>query len=290
MKARIVRALFGCLGALPFPLMEAVGTGVGLLHWYLPNRTRRNAQANIDRCHADRDAGWRRALLRSNMIETGRTFAETAWLLRRRQDEVLHLVRAVHGREHLERARAAGSGVICATPHLGAWELAGAYLSAQIPLTALYRPPRLAAFDDILRGGRERLGARPVPTDSSGVRALHRALRAGEAIGVLPDQQPRGGQGVEAPFMGRPAPTMTLLSRIAASTGAAVLFTVMVRQPRGRGFALHIWPADPAIVDPDPETAATQINREVERAIALAPAQYMWNYQRYRRRRGSGRT
>ena len=47
---------------------------------------------------------------------------------------------------------------------------------------------------------------------------------------------------------------------------------------------MHIWPAGADIADNDPEVAATRINRETERAIALAPAQYMWNYQRFRQR------
>lgn len=284
MKALTVRGLLWCLGALPFRAMEALGAGIGLLHWYLPNRARRHSQANIDRCYGDRDPAWRRALVRASLVALGRTLAESAWFLSRRPDQVLPLVHAVRGGEHLERARRAGRGIICATPHLGAWELAAAWVATRTSLTVLFRPPRLAALGEALRRGRERLGGRPVPTDGSGVRALHRALRNGEAVGLLPDQQPREGQGVYAPFMGQPALTMTLLSRIAARTGAAVLFTVMVREPGARGFTLHVWPADPAVADADPEVAAAQVNREVERAIALAPAQYMWNYQRFRRR------
>lgn len=288
MKARIIRLLFRALGALPFRIMETAGASIGLLHWHLPNRTREHARANIERCFAERDPRWRRDLLRANLISTGRTLAESAWLLRRSPVQALALVQEVHGREHFEQARAEGAGVILATPHLGCWELAGAYMAQQGPLTVLYRPPRLASLDALLRGGRERLGARPVPTDGSGVRALHRSLRAGESIGLLPDQQPRDGQGVEAPFMGQPALTMTLLSRIAARTGAPVVFVAMVRNPGGRGFTAHLWRAEAALTDTDPVVAATAVNREVERAIRLAPEQYMWNYQRFRRRRHRG--
>ncbi|MDZ7749087.1 MAG: lipid A biosynthesis acyltransferase [Halofilum sp. (in: g-proteobacteria)] len=287
MKVQLVRALLWCLGALPFRVMEGVGAGIGLLLWLVPNRSRRNTQDNVARCYPGRDAAWRRAFTRASLVATGRTAAESFWLLSRDREQVLPLVHAVRGAEHIDEARAAGRGIICATPHLGAWELAAAWVSTRTPLTVLFRPPRQAALAEILRRGRERLGGRPVPTDGSGVRALHRALRAGEAIGILPDQQPRDGQGVYAPFMGQPALTMTLLSRIAARTGAAVLFTVMVRNPDARGFTLHVWPADAAIADPDPVVAATRVNREVERAIALAPEQYMWSYQRFRRRGGA---
>lgn len=284
MKALAARALLALLGALPFRAMQAAGAGIGLLHWYLPNRTRRHAAANIETCYADRSGAWRRWLLRAGLIATGQTLAESAWFWRRGPEQALPLVREVRGLEHIERARRAGRGIVFATPHLGAWELAAAHVATLVPLTVLYRPPRLAGLGDTMRTARTRLGMYPVPTDTSGVRALHRALRQGEAIGLLPDQQPRDGQGVIAPFMGRPAITMTLLSRMAARSGAPVLFTAMLRLPRGRGFALHVWPADPGVADPDPTVAATGVNREVERAIALAPPQYMWSYQRFRQR------
>ncbi|MDZ7788824.1 MAG: lipid A biosynthesis acyltransferase [Halofilum sp. (in: g-proteobacteria)] len=283
MKGQLARAMLWCMGALPLRLNRAVGAGIGLLLWYLPNRSRTHSEANIDRCYADRSPAWRRQLLRASLIETGRTFAEAAWFWQRSQQRVLRLVREVHGLEHIDRARNAGRGIIFATPHIGAWELAGSYVASRARLTVLYRPPRIQALDRAIRRGRERLGQIPVPTDGSGVRALHRALRKGEAIGVLPDQQPRGGQGVYAPFMGQPALTMTLLSRMAARSGARVLFVAMLRRPDG-AFAMHIWPAGEDIADDDAEVAATRINRETERAIALAPAQYMWNYQRFRAR------
>ncbi len=283
MKAQLARAMLWCMGALPFRLNRALGTGFGLLLWYLPNRSRIHSRANIDRCYPDRSPAWRRKLLRTSLIETGRTFTEAAWFWQRSQQRVLQLVREVHGLEHVDQARHERRGIIFATPHIGAWELAGSYVASCAPLTVLYRPPRIEALDRAIRRGRERLGSIPVPTDGSGIRALHRALRKGEAIGVLPDQQPRGGQGVYAPFMGQPALTMTLLSRLAARSGASVLFVAMLRRPEG-GFAMHIWPAGEDIADDDARVAATRINRETERAIALAPAQYMWNYQRFRQR------
>ena len=46
------------------------------------------------------------------------------------------------------------------------------------------------------------------PADLSGVRRLVRALKRGEAIGMLPDQVPSSGEGVWAPFFGRHAYTM----------------------------------------------------------------------------------
>jgi KDO2-lipid IV(A) lauroyltransferase len=36
--------------------------------------------------------------------------------------------------------------------------------------------------------------------------------------------------------------------------------------------------------DPDPEVAATALNREIERVVEARPAQYQWTYRRFSRR------
>lgn len=282
MKDRLIRLLLRLLTALPFRAAQALGTAIGWLHWILPNRSKRTSRENIEHCYAERRPEWRRRLLRQNLIETGRTLAESVWILGRPPEHSLPLLRETRGMDHLERALRAGRGVLFATPHLGAWELSAVAAAERIPMTVLYRPARVAAFSELVSVARARLGLHPVPTTPSGVRALYRALQHGEAVGILPDQEPRTGQGVFAPFFGRPALTMTLVSRLAARSGATVLIATTRRLPRGAGFSMRVWPADPRVADSDPEVAAAALNHEVERAIALAPAQYMWNYKRYR--------
>lgn len=283
MKALLIRALLRLFSVLPFRVAQAAGTGLGWLYWRLPNRMRRTSARNLARCYPDVTADERRRLLRATLIETGRSFAESIWFWSRRADQILPLLRDIRGREHLQQAQAQGRGVLLATPHMGGWELAAAACAAELPLTVLFRPPRERALAPLLHAARTRLGVHPVPTDATGVRAVHRALQRGEGVGLLPDQRPSSGHGVEAPFFGQSALTMTLLPRLARRHNATVLMVVCQRLPRGRGFRLHYWPTEPAVADADLSTAATALNREIERGIALAPAQYMWNYKRFRR-------
>jgi len=113
------------------------------------------------------------------------------------------------------------------------------------------------------------------------VRKLYKRLVDGGVVGILPDQQPKLGDGEFAPFFGTPALTMVLLSRLAQRTGALVLFAFAERLPRGAGFRLHVLPAPPGIADPDLPTAVAALNRGVEACVRLAPAQYQWHYKRY---------
>ncbi len=269
---------------LPLALNHALGSGLGLLTMILAGRLRHIAATNLRRCLPELDAGARKRLLRQSFMETGKMLTEAGavWLWPRQR--LLGLVREVRGEEHLRAAMEQGQGVIVITPHLGNWEVSGLYLSARYPITSLYRPHRIHSLDRIMRAGRERLGATLVPTDIRGVKALLAALRRGQLIGILPDQDPGFENGRFAPFFGIAANTMTLAPRLAAKSGAPVVACWAERLPRGRGFRLHFSPPTQTIGQTDTDAALAALNRQVETLIRQCPAQYQWSYARFRRR------
>ena len=134
--------------------------------------------------------------------------------------------------------------------------------------------------------GRSRGGAVTVPADSSGVRALLKTLKLGGNIMILPDQVPGKGDGVWADFFGRPAYTMTLLPRLAESTGAKVVFFFAERLAKGMGYHVHFIPME-TLFDNDKEKASQQTNEMVEKLIRMAPTQYLWSYNRYKHPAGA---
>ena len=120
--------------------------------------------------------------------------------------------------------------------------------------------------------------------DLSGVRGLIKALKRGEAVGLLPDQAPKMGEGKWLPFFGKPAYTMTLAARL-TETGAAVIFAFGERLSGGAGYRMHLrGPQFP--IEGSLEERATAINREIEALIRSCPGQYLWGYNRYKRPRG----
>ncbi len=281
-RGRIVPVLFRVIAYLPLPLAQGLGAALGGLLSLFPNETRRVARRNIYRCFPDWSPAQRRRLLRQSLRQTGRTAAETAAIWLWPLPRVLLRVREVEGEELLQQGMARGRGVIMLSPHLGSWEMSGLYLSAQWGITSMYRPPKLMAMNALMQQGRERGGARLVPTDASGVRALLRALRQGRMIGILPDQDPERESGVFAPFFGHPANTMVLLPKLARKSGATVLFIYAERLSRGRGFRLHIRPAPDGIDDADLGRAAASLNQGVEACVRQLPVQYQWGYKRFK--------
>jgi KDO2-lipid IV(A) lauroyltransferase len=269
--------LFRLLSRLPLPVLHNLGAALGWLIWLLSPTYRRHLRENIalaGMSHASHAA----------IAEAGKGIAETPKIWLSPQAELLGLIARVSGWEHVEAARQTGRGVIVLTPHIGCFEIAGHYIASRMPITTLYRRPRQDWLAPLMEEGRGR-AFKLAPADLSGVRRLMKALRQGEAIGVLPDQAPGNGEGIWAPFFGKPAFTMTLVARL-AETGATPLFVVAERLHYGAGYQLRFLPLS-APLSGDLTARVAQINREIETVIHLCPEQYLWGYNRYKKPSGA---
>jgi KDO2-lipid IV(A) lauroyltransferase len=269
------------VGLLPLPVVHALGAAAGYVLWIMHGRARRVAVRNLSLVITQNGAEKRHQLARTSLIETGKAIAETATIWGRTPQHSLGLIREVRGQPLFDAARASGKGLIIAAPHLGCWELLNYWLAARSPLSIVYRPPRQPSIEPLLLKVRGNLPVEQVRASGAGVRALYRRLADSGVVGILPDQRPKQGEGVMAPFFGVPALTMVLLSRLARSTGATVLFAFAERLPRGRGFRLHFVEAPSDIADEDLVVACTALNRGVERCVEQAFAQYQWTYKRF---------
>ncbi|MBB3189932.1 lysophospholipid acyltransferase family protein [Halomonas cerina] len=282
LQARAVALLWRSLARRRLSTLWRLARLVGPLVQGISRREREVTRINLAEVYAERSETARRRLRRESLVHSSATMLELGFAWLGPADRVEASILEVHGRELLDEARAGGRGVIVLAPHFGNWEVLNFWLSGHFPFTAMYEPPKLTALDPLIRRGRERQGARLVPTTSRGVAALLKALKRSEAVGILPDQVPHWGSGVFAPFFGRPAYTATLLPKLVARTEARVVTGVARRLP-GRGFAIHFLPADERVYAPDEATSAAGVNASVEATIALAPAQYQWEYKRYRK-------
>jgi KDO2-lipid IV(A) lauroyltransferase len=270
----LVASLFRLGRHLPLWCLHLAGSMLGWLSFLLSPRYRRRLLA-----HAAQ-AGYDRAVALASVGQAGRLVAELPRLWLGRPVPVQW-----DGEQHIETALQDGAGLLFLTPHLGCFEITAQAYAARFgprrPMTVLFRPPRLAALRDLVVQARQRPGLQTAPVSLAGVRQLMRALKAGEAVGLLPDQVPPQGQGVWAPFFGRPAYTMTLSARLAEAGNCRVLLSWGERLPGGRGYVVHVRPlAEP--LPGAPEAAAALINQAMESLVRESPAQYLWSYDRYK--------
>jgi len=276
--------LFWLISRLPLRVLHAIGGALGLLAARLPGRYGRRLTENFRQAFPDASD----AMLAEAARSTGRLIMEMPYFWSRKRmaarlydfDELLW--------PEIEKLQGAGKGVIILTPHLGCFEVLPQSHAMRRRVTVLFKPPHQAWLRDWIERMRSRPNIVMAPATPRGVRMLVKALKRGEAIGVLPDQVPTAGDGVWAPFFGKPAYTMSLVHRLQQLTGAPVVMVFAERLPRGGGYRGHlsIVRGDGMLPD-DPARAAAVMNHAVEELVTAVPTQYLWGYNRYKQPAGA---
>jgi len=276
----VITLLFRALSWLPLRALHGLGGVLGWVVYWSSPAYRRQFRANLPRSLANR-----RGVLRQAIAESGKQAIELAWVWTRSGEQI-------RARTHIENADALQAvlaqdrAIVMLTPHLGCFEViaqnhAASPIGRTRPMLALYRVPRKAALRPLFEQARANKGLLLAPADLHGVRLMLRALRDRQIVGLLPDQVPSRGEGVWAPFFGRPAFTMTLPARLARSHDALVLLLYAQRLPRGAGYRIHWEPLNEALSG-DALQDAARINRAMEQLILRCPEQYLWSYNRYK--------
>jgi len=275
--------LFHTLSGWPLWLLHGIGALLGWATYWASPTYRRRFNDNA------RQAGIAPAEARPAIAAAGRMVAELPFLWLRPANVPIKPRLDWVGDELITQALQARRGLVLLTPHMGSFEVAAQAVAQRYaaqfgPITVLYRPARKAVLREVMDESRARPGVATAPATLAGVRLMMRALRRGEAVGLLPDQVPPDGMGVWVPFFGKPAYTMTLAARLVQQTGAVALLIWGERLPRGAGYVVRV----SAMAEPLPADDATQaesaavINRSMERLIRQAPGQYLWGYHRYK--------
>jgi len=265
------------LSLLPLRALQIIGHLGGRLVYSLPGRYRERLRNNA------REAGYTDPeFARQAAAQAGEMFMELprVWF---KSEQCLKLVTSDQ-EEILEKALDSGRGVLFLTPHLGNFEMAARHGAKFKGLTVMFRPPRKTFLAPLLEAARNAVGVKAVPANRQGVREFLRALKSGQAVGMLPDQVPREGDGVWAPFFGREAFTVTLPGKLASLTNAIVIVAACERLPAGAGWRMHYVRA-PEPLPADPREQALLFNQLMESLIVQFPKQYLWGYDRYKRAR-----
>ena len=281
LRIRLIEALFALLAKLPVGFMNAMGVAIGRL-MVGTGRRRNTTVKNLAACFPEKTREQREQLRKDHAREFGRTLSETAWTWNWPLAKLMDCIEEVRGIEYLEAAKASGQGIMFAAPHCGAWEILGLYLQTVADMAILFKAPKSKDLEPLLIRQRARGGAKVFPAGSGGIRSLFKHLKQGGAVGILPDQQPKSGEGRFAPFFGVPAITMTLAPKLARKTRCQVLFCICERLPGPASYRVHFFPADTDVYSADEPRALLALNRGVEQCAEINLPQYLWCYKRFK--------
>ncbi len=283
-KSKIIINGLRILSWIPLPVLYVFSLVIGSLIYWLPNKMSKVAAKNLELCFPELSTKERNHLLHQSLRQSVNTTLEMGAMWFWPIERLNRLDKGVIGHEVWQEAYQHGKGVIALTPHIGQWEFLGLFAQKYVAMTSLYRPPRLADFDEFLVNARRRMDNTLAPTTPLGVRMLYGSLRKGKMAGILPDQDPGNG-GVFAPFFGIEANTMTLITKLAERTHSSIIIAYAERLSWGRGYITHIHAVDSeGILNPDPVLAAGALNKAIEVCIREQPTQYQWIYKRFKKR------
>ena len=228
LRGRLTDGLYGlgwgAVKKLPEPAAATLFRTLADQVWKRRGKSVLRLESNLARVVPDADAArlaeLSKAGMRSYMRYWMESFRLPAWSEERVRTGVE--IKDIH---ILRETLASGRGVIAALPHLGNWDLAGAWATTQlgVPLTTVAERLKPESLYDRFVAYRESLGMEVLPhTGGSAFGTLARRLRAGGLVCLVADRD-LSASGVEVKFFGDTARMPAGPAMLAQQTGALLL-------------------------------------------------------------------
>lgn len=282
----LAKTVLSGLGSLPHAAARGIGRVLATLAYLFWIRLRRVGMFNLRLAFPDWTENQQRKVLRGLFLGFGRMLADFAHYPRVRRDNIERLI-IYDGFEAYAQARSEGKGVIFLTAHFGNWELSSfAHGVYGHPLSFIVRELDNPLVDQLINRYRCMSGGRAIDKRDA-AREVLKALRRGEAVGILSDQNMLLGDGLFVNFFGVPACTTTAPARFARKTGAAIVLGLTVWDEKLKKYRLR-FERVPWIRREDPEEEilvnTQNFARLLEEQIRRYPEQWLWVHRRWKTR------
>ena len=277
---------FKLLGRIPHRWARRISGFLGELWFAVDKRHRRMTLDNLTLAFGGEKSGREIRLIAKQVFRNiVQVVFEVGWSLHLHPKD-LDAFFSVKGLANLRATVGKGKGALVLTGHVGNWELMPvAAAMAGYSANVLYRPIDYAPLDRFFVETRTRFGLKMIPKDASLLRVF-RALKRGETVAMLLDQNVGLHKGVMVDFFGRRACTSYGLAYITLKTGAPVVPFFVVRNENG--FTAEIGAEIPFIKTGDDrkdlEENTRQYNEALESIIRRYPDQWFWIHNRWKTR------
>jgi KDO2-lipid IV(A) lauroyltransferase len=206
------------------------------------------------------------------------SFAQFPKITRANVHEWIHY----DGLENFQAALKCGRGVLVATAHLGNWELS-AFTHALMtgPMRIVVRPLDNPKIDEMVERYRAFSGNQIIQKRDA-ARDILRALKSGDAVGILIDQNTTPDQGVFIDFFGVKACAGSAFAKLAHHSGAPVVPGFALWSEQERRYILRFYP--PVEMTGDVLKDTQRIHAQLESVIREYPDQWLWIHRRWKTR------
>lgn len=273
---RLVLSVFSCL---PLRASRAIARFLAFLAWRFKVRAARTTIQNIEHCYGELTPVEQQQLARRSLWHTACTVFELPAVWTSSYARLARWIKDING-ESLLREGIENGPVLLILPHFGNWELLTTYMKSIDKYSCMYSPRRLYELEDLINRCRSRFGGEFLPLTRLGFRTLLTRIKAGGIVILLPDQVPEEGQFVNSTFLGRAIRTGTFPHAL-IKRGELKVFTMVAVRCKS-GFKVHIQDVDEDIYSADASVSIQALDHAIERVVELDPAQYQWEYKRFR--------
>lgn len=266
---------------LPLKLQWWLGEKLGELTWRLASRRRHITEINIRLCFPELTENQQQALVKQSFRANGIGVMELGLAWFRNPASFLPLTR-IHGLHNLDTALARGKGVLLLGGHYSTLDLGGSLVTEFINADVMQRDHNNPLLNAVMTRARERRYGQVL--DARNLRGLLKQLKKNRVVWYATDQDYGRKDIVFAPFFGVPAGSITATSRIAKSSGCAVVPFSHFRRSDGPGYDIYFRPPLENFPSGDDLKDTTLVNKTIEHEIRRQPDQYLWMHRRFKTR------
>lgn len=277
MKVLIFKLILKLSKILSLEKNRSLARFLGRLLWKFSKKNKNITLTNIQKCYPELSDTQTQELAKNcinntlmNMTELGKIWDK--------KTGVNDLVENISGLDEFESALKENKGLLLALPHISNWEVLNLVLAQFEKYAFLYKPPSDANIENLLIKHRGKSKALQIEANLKGVRKIMLHLKDKGFITILPDQRPKGGQGVFSSFYNIPTYTMTLFSKLAIKTKAPVFFAYALRTENG--FNVFFEKSEDSIYA-ELDQSVAYMNSKIQQIVDKAPEQYQWTYKRF---------
>ncbi len=273
--------LLRLVSLLPYRAILLLGRLLGRFLKHLSKRRQRIVDINLELCFPEKTREQRDEIKNTCFENIGISLFEMSmcWWW---PDAKLSSLVEIRGKEHIDAVLKSGQGVILITGHFSSLEIGGRLFALSMPLQVMYRTQKNRLFDSYLYTHRSSHFVNTISRKNT--RQMVKGIKKLIPTWYAPDQNFPGERNVFAPFFGVQTATITASSRLAQSSGAAMLPFYPERKKDGSGYILWIEPPLEDFPSGDDVKDATMVNASIEKSVLVQPDQYMWVHQRFKTR------
>jgi KDO2-lipid IV(A) lauroyltransferase len=217
-------------------------------------------------------------LAKESYKETLKSFYETLYTWSRSYKKIIYQTKRINNR-FLFNAPIKEDGLIVIALHNRSIDFMLRWISSQRPHTSLYKKIKSKLINSFVKEFREEGNCKMVETGIGGVKSILASLENNQMTCMASDQVPARGLGVYSKFFGHECYSFALAPKLARKSNKQILLSYLSYK-KDLGHIINFKKPSKDIYS---DNGVDVMNVDMEHEIKKSPAEYSWEYKKFRR-------